>query len=343
MNVIDIGVFAHNEEGQIGRILLDLLKQDLFTNPNEEVRIHVLANGCSDGTVAEAINFSTSHGSMLNVVVHDFREAGKSRTWNRFVHNVSRPEANILVFLDADIEIPCSNTLRELVYFLSASRNLSGASSRPVKDIVHDPSKCSGSLDNLIAAAGGTLGDWKSAICGEFYLLKADVARSFYVPVGLPVEDGFVRAMVQTKNFNTEGQPEDRLDGRDELFHVYTSERRVRELIQHQTRIVIGSAINTVIFERLRSLPEAERTKELREGASDAEWLSRLIRRSLPRYPFGYVPVHFLIKRVQVWVRSPRRFSSKRVAVTMVGLMFDTIVYVKAQFMMWRGIGAGYW
>ncbi|MFC3060252.1 glycosyltransferase [Paenirhodobacter populi] len=343
MTSVDIGVFAHNEAGRIGPMLESLFDQDIFADPAQAPCLHILANGCRDATVAEARAVVAARGMAGTVRVHDLPEGGKSRTWNRFVHDLSRPEAGMLVFMDADIRIPDTYVLRGLVDFVAGREDLAGASSNAVKDISHDPALARGGLDRLIGAAGGTLNNWKGSICGQLYVLRAADARSFHMPIGLPVEDGFVRAMIQTRNFTTEGQPETRLDGRDDLFHVYESERGIGALIRHQTRIVIGSAINAVIYSRIRSESPSDRAADLARSAQDADWLPGLLRRSLPRAPYGYVPAEFLTKRLRFWARTPGRMKPKRLLVTAAGFAFDAVVYVRAQYAMWRGVGAGYW
>jgi len=343
MTLVDIGIFAHNEAAGIRAMLRNLLAQELFRDSAFDVHLHVLANGCTDATVAEAQQTISEQGATIHTTVHDLPEGGKSRTWNRFVHEISRPEAETLAFLDADIYIPQPHMLRDLCNFLLTSLNLSGVSSRPVKDIIHNASMQNGYRDKLIAAATGTLNDWKSSIAGSLYLLRSNIARSFHMPIGLPCEDGFARAMVQTHNFSQEGAPEIYLDGRDEIFHIYASERSIKALIHHQTRLVIGSAINSVIYARLRSLCNEDRMKELEESASRPQWLPDLLNKQLPQLAYGYVPIHFLFKRVQYWAKAPNRFNPKRIIVTVAGFVFDATVYVLAQFKMWRGAGAGYW
>lgn len=343
MTPVDIGVFAHNEAGRIGPMLESLFAQDIFADPAHAPCLHILANGCCDTTVAEARATVAASGIAGTVRIHDLPEGGKSRTWNRFVHDLSRPEAEMFIFMDADIRLPETDTLRGLVQFVSGRPDLAGASSNAVKDITYDPSATRGGVDRLIAAAGGTLNAWKGSICGQLYVLRSADARSFHMPIGLPVEDGFVRAMVQTRNFTTEGQPETRLDGRENLFHVYASERGIGALIRHQTRIVIGSAVNAVIYDRIRKETPEARALDLAQSAQDAGWLPSLLRANLPRAPYGYVPTSFLTKRVSFWARSPNRLKPKRLLVMLAGFGFDAVVYARAQYAMWRGLGAGYW
>jgi glycosyltransferase involved in cell wall biosynthesis len=343
VHFVDIGVFAYNEADTIGRTLESLFSQDILTSPDFDVRVHVLANGCTDTTAREAHESADAHGLQDHVFVHDLNEPGKSRTWNRFVHQLSREKAGGLVFMDSDIRIPEPGMLSAFAdLLLSGSSDIDGVSSRAVKDIVHDPSLKRGLMDDLIGASGGNLNDWRSSICGQLYMLRAETARSFHLPIGLPVEDGFVRAMVQTKVF-TQGGPENRIDGRDDLFHVYESERSLGALIRHQTRIIVGSAINVIIYDHISRMTHDERLAELLRSARDPSWLGNLIKCELPRAPYGYLPPRFLFKRIKYWWRSSSRFRLRRMAVMSMGFVFDVAVYVRAQFVMLRGFGAGYW
>ncbi len=328
---VDIGVFAHNEGGGIAAMVARLLAQDLS---GLDARVLVLANGCSDDTVARA--------RAAGAEVADLPLGGKSRTWNRFVHDLSRPAAEVLVFVDADIEFTAPDSLKRLALGLAARPALWALNSQPVKDIVARPHGLS-TLDKVIAAAAGGLDDWKTAICGQLYAMPAPRARSLHLPIGLPVEDGFLRAMVLTDALTA---PEDfsRIDGLDGLSHLYASERSLSALIRHQVRIVIGSALNFAAFDALRALPGAARRPALAQTAADEGWLSRAARAALPRWPFGFVPFHFLTKRLARAVATPAQFlRPKRVILLLLGFGFDLIVYVLAQYRMARGAGVGFW
>lgn len=328
---VDIGVFAHNEGGGIAACLAALQAQDIFARDGVEARLVVLANGCSDDTVAVA--------RAAGAEVADLPQGGKSRTWNRFVHDLSRWDAEVLAFCDADIALPDRGALSRLV--IGAGRQgIWAFNSQPVKDTVYAPEELT-ALDRVIAAAGGGLDDWKTAICGQLYAMPAARARAFHLPIGLPVEDGFLRAMVLTDALTA---PEDfsRIDGGD-VFHVYASERGIAALVRHQVRIVIGSAINAACFAHLRALPADQRGAELVRAAADENWLARVIKAQLPR-GFGYVPLHFLTKRLARACAKPRDLlRPKRLLVTILGAGFDLIVYAIAQYRMARGAGAGFW
>ncbi len=328
---VDIGVFAHNEAKGIATMVARLLAQDLG---GLEARVLVLANGCRDDTVARA--------RAAGAEVADLAEGGKSRTWNRFVHDLARPDAEVLIFADADIEFTAPDCLKRLALGLAARPELWVLNSQPVKDIVARPKGLSG-LDRIIAAAGGGLDDWKTAICGQLYAMPAARARAFHLPIGLPVEDGFLRAMVLTDALTG---PEDftRIDGLEGLSHIYESERRIPALIRHQTRIVIGSALNFAAFDRLRALPEEARRPALARAAADEGWLDAAAQARLPGWPFGYVPFHFLTKRLgRLWSQPRDLLRPRRVLVAVLGFGFDAIVYLLAQYRMARGTGAGHW
>lgn len=327
---VDIGVFAHDESAGIAAMVAGLLAQDYA---GLDVRLLVLANGCRDDTAARA--------RAAGAEVADLPEGGKSRTWNRFVHDLSRPTAEVLVFADADIELPEPDAIRRMVVELAARPGLHVMNSRPVKDIAARPQGL-GWQDRLIGLAGGTLDNWRSAICGQLYAMPAAKARAHWLPVGLPVEDGFLRAMVLTDGLT---RPEDlsRIDGSD-VWHIYESERTIRGLIRHQVRIVIGSAINMAVFETIRRSSGQERPDLLRRAATQEAWLSQAIRERLPRWPDAFVPLHFLVKRTQNLLRQPRRIlHPKGLLLLVAGFGFDFIVYVLAQVRMARGTGAGHW
>lgn len=331
---IDIAIFAHNEAHNMDALLATLARQDIAQAPDLSVRFVICANGCTDDTVpvARAIIAGMDGADAYDVV--DLAQGGKSRTWNHFVHTASRADADLLMFCDADIILPNADVLRGLVMFLQDRPDVMAASTRPVKDIVHSPENLSLS-DRLIAAAGGTLDDWRRNICGQLYVARSATVRKFHLPVGLPVEDGFVRAMIATDVFSIKGDPT-KIDGDPALFHVYASERSIGALVRHQVRIVIGGAINRLIYERMTQTDDKQAL--LKAAADDPDWLTGVVKAELPT-SYGYVPRRLLTKRLD----GLRGASVKRKGVILLGFGFDLVVYVIAQFKMMRGHGVGYW
>lgn len=329
---VEIGVFAHNEAAGIAQTLRSLLAQDLFQSA--QVRLLVLANGCSDQTVAVA-------RAVPGVEVVELAPGGKSRTWTRFVQDIAQPGAQILIFADADIILPESDALSRLAQGLIRQPGLYALSSQPVKDLTQTPGGLT-LTERLIAASSGGLDDWQTAICGQLYAMPADRARQFHLPIGLPVEDGFLRAMLLTDHL-TGAEDFSRLAGAAGVRHIYASERRLGPLIRHQVRIVIGSAVNAAVFAALRRLPPEDHADELQTAARDDGWLPAVLAAELPRWPYGFVPLHFLTKRLaRLAGRVPAR-TPRRIALALAGFAFDAIVYALAQIKMLRGSGAGHW
>jgi glycosyltransferase involved in cell wall biosynthesis len=338
---VDIGVFAHNEAHCIEKMLHGLMRQAVT---GLDARIMILANGCTDDTVKLAREFVHSHGGTnpgMDVLVFDLKQGGKSRTWNSYVHELSRPEADVLIFMDADIDLPERDSLVRLVQGLKSNPNLHAFNSHPIKDIVFRPENLS-ALDKVIAMSSETLNDWKIAICGSLYAMPTTKARLLHLPIGLAVEDGFLRAMILTDVMTIE-EDFSRIDGGD-VFHIFSSERSISALIRHQTRIIIGSAVNTAAFTALHELPVDQRRKALADAALQELWLPQVIKSQLPRWPYGWVQFHYLTKRMGFIARQPARLLHPRqIAMLIVGFGFDLVVYVNAQIKMARGTGAGHW
>jgi hypothetical protein len=341
---IHIGVFAHNEAPRIAAVIEDIARQDIFSDPALAVRVFVLANGCTDATarVARHTLRHLPHRIAAHFTVLEMAQGGKSRTWNHFIHGWCTGVAPFAYCVDGDIRIPAQDTFARMLDRLRGSR-AAIVSSRPRKDIefVHGHLPL---VERAILMGAGTASDYRTSVAGSLYLARVADLQGIHMPVGLPVEDGFLRAMVLTRLLT---EPEDfsRIAGDAQIWHVYQSLRNVSALLRHQTRLVIGSAVNTAVFDHLRShAPDfAARSEVLRAASQDDRWLGRMLRARLPRWPSGFVPVHFLVKRVQGLRGGPHLGAARVLLVATLGLGFDLLVYLNAQLQMARGKGAGHW
>jgi hypothetical protein len=341
----DIAIFAHDEETKIEATMSDLAKQTVFADSKFSVRLMVLANGCKDGTCDVAWAAARQFPDPEAVTIYDLKEGGKSRTWNKFVHELSRPQANFLVFLDADIALPENQTIAKLIQFLDLRSDILATSSLPIKDIEYYPCRL-GLIERMIAAGGRTSGhNLRTAICGQLYAMRSAAARKIKLPIGLPVEDGFVRHAIITELFS-EPVNESRIDQTKDAFHLYVSERSVSSLLKHQIRIVIGSALNAALFAHFTNLHgragKYEIIRELEHGAHCASWLSETLEKLLPSPKYGWIPLSWLYGRTYSFIKNGP-YSPRRILVAALGFGLDFVVYIMAQFKMARGAGAGYW
>lgn len=337
---IDIAVFAHNEGAGIAAMLAGLAQQSLWDS-GADLRLFVLANGCTDDTVAQARAALAASGLADQAEVLDLPEPGKSRTWQRFTHELSRDAAEQLIYCDADIQFAEKDTLEQLVGFMQKHPDLAASSSYPVKDLALTERRLN-AVEKLIVSGGSSREEVRSHICGQCYIARASEVRAVHMPAGLPVEDGYLRAMLLTRNFT---MPEDtsRIDASPAVWHIYDSERSLPALIRHQTRIVIGGAVNLALFDHLRALPLRQRPAALRQAAAQDGWLEALMAETLPRLPWGWVPLHFLVKRSAAMWRAPGALRPGRLAKMLAGQGFDLLVWLLAQWRMARGSGAGFW
>ncbi|MCV3273777.1 glycosyltransferase family 2 protein [Roseobacter sinensis] len=341
---VDIGIFAHNEAETIGALVANLAEQTLFDRADIDPLVWVMANGCSDDTVAAAETARAALPEPLRdrIRIVDLAQGGKSRTVQRFIHAQARDQAGILGFMDADIVLPEPETLSHMVEALRTRPELQVFVSRPVKDVTHFDLDV-GRVTRLIASGGDGLTNYRKSICGQLYMMRSRMARQIALPAGLPVEDGFVRALVLTDLFSA---PEDftRIDGDPAVFHVYTSIRGIGELLHHQTRLVIGSAINAALygFFNREGLRGAALHDYLMTEAQQEDWLNHRVTTELPRRPFGYVPFSFATNRVTTFLRRDKR-TAKGFVMTAIGSGMDLLVYIRASLRMWRGQGVGFW
>jgi hypothetical protein len=342
MAALDIGIFAHDEAASIGTLIGDLARQDLIRDPAADVRVLILANGCTDDTVARAgaaLAALRDPAVRDRITVLDLPQPGKSRTVHRFIHDLSRAQADVLGFMDADVHLPQPDTLARMLAMLDDQPGLRVVTSRPVKDVVHFD-RPTGPVGRMIAVGGDGLTDWRHSICGQLFMMRAAPARRIGLPAGLPVEDGFIRAMVLTDLLSG---PQDlsRIDGDPAVFHVYESIRGIRPLIRHQTRIVVGSAVNAALFAHIRRHAPTEEQAHalLMAAAADPAWLSGMLKAELPRAPHGYVPFDFLTKRL----RRGGRPGLKGKAVLAAGFGLDLLVWLRASLRMAFRPSAGFW
>jgi glycosyltransferase involved in cell wall biosynthesis len=175
--VLDIGVFAHNEAAGIADLIGDIGRQTVFQDPRTDLRVYVLANGCTDATVPVARDAigALPESARARIEVIDLPQGGKSRTGHRYIHELSRPGADVLGFMDADIRLPEPGTLLGMIDELDARPELRAFTSRPVKDVDHFDMQVS-PMTRMIAAGGGGLADYRNTICGQLFMLRAPAA-----------------------------------------------------------------------------------------------------------------------------------------------------------------------
>ena len=181
--IVSIGLLAHNEEQMIGKLLGDILGQTLFRRSGVEIELHVVANGCSDGTVRvanESLDLARSGDPNHKYVVHDLETPGKANAWNQLVHVFASRQTEFIFLIDADIRIYDVNLLESTLNYLQESPVAVVATDEPVKDIHLGDTR--GPLETIISAFSRTSHDIRDAICGQFYCAAFSWLQQVWMP-----------------------------------------------------------------------------------------------------------------------------------------------------------------
>lgn len=282
---ISIGILAHNEEANIGDTLRDLFGQSLLVDAKDTghtIEVVCVPNGCSDRTAlvaAEVLaecNSSLTSPASVSVSIHDLAEPGKSRTWNRFVHEFSDQSADVVFLLDADIRLPQRECLTLMLDQLVSDSLAWACVDVPRKDIAFAKRKSLLARASLAASDQRLAG--KPAIAGSLYCVRGEIIRQIWMPEDLLVEDGFVKAMLVTEFFTRDGADE-RLVRAERAYHVFEAERGLGSIFRHQLRLTLGVAVNSILYAHLWSVGARCHAGEyVRDrNASNPKWTSELV------------------------------------------------------------------
>ena len=269
---VSIGIFAHNEQGHIGRLLESLAEQDVMkiaADRGDLLEIITLANGCRDATAQEAdvaSGFIRCLHPSISSRTEVITESGKSNAWNMYVHRFSDPLADFLIFMDADITLVGKSTLRLLIDALVQNGDANVSVDVIIKDIAF---KRRQTLKDRLSLAATKLNQTGPAkLAGSLYCGRAAILRGIWMPIGLLVEDGFLKAMVATRSF-TKSEDQRSLIQVQGAAHTFEAVTHAQSVFKHEVRLLVGTWMNVVLFGHLRRMvSETKKTA----GALIQEW-----------------------------------------------------------------------
>lgn len=335
-----IGILAHNEEGSIGATIGSLLKQSVIANPEIGKEIIVVANGCGDETAAVAQGALSELVGAANCSarVVDVTAAGKANAWNVFVHEASAKDADFFVLLDADIAFEAPDAIERLVDHLVREPEVLIAPDQPVKKF----SGRGGVLSPLIRALQKTGSDDDHALSGQLYAARAAALRSVVMPVGVVVEDGFLRAMTLTKRF-TEPENISLIRRAPGVRHFYKPYESLGAIYRYERRQAVGTTINRFLYDAFREWRRAglDVTDEVRRrNAADPLWLEALIAERMKKSGPIAAPKNYVLRRL----RRSDNWSIGNLAKTpliAVALLYDLVVAADASMHLRRRAANG--
>lgn len=343
-----IGILAHNEENQIVKTLNSLRQQTVFQpdSPYSKIEVVVVPNGCSDRTdqICEWIFKTeawTSLAPQVTCRVEVLAEAGKSNAWNAYIHGISDADAKYIFLMDADIEFNEPQTLERMLANLESTPEAWVAIDQPIKDV--QIRKTKGLMSNLSAQVSDK--DTSKVITGQLYCGRVDKLRQIWMPKGLAVEDGFLRAMILTDRF-TGPEVFDRIAYTPGASHIYEAYTSVRSLLKHEKRIVVGTIVNQFIFDYFwrTCSPELDAGELVRQNnEKDPNWVEKLIDVSRQERGWWLLNADHTFRRLENLNSYSGLKKIKRFPVAIAASLADWIVFYNANREVHQDRAIGYW
>jgi glycosyltransferase involved in cell wall biosynthesis len=353
--LISIGILAWNEAASIEATVKSLLGQSALRGPagdlpGTEWEIVVVPNGCTDDTAARARQalaegVAATGRRDLRWAVHEVPEAGKSNAWNRYVHEFASPTSELIVMLDADIVFGEAETISNTVRALLADPAAVAAVDMPLKDVVRKPRKTL--LERISVAASRAATSGQVAISGQFFCARAAALRDIWMPRGLSVEDGFLRAMIVTDCFRSPPD-EKKVIRAPNASHYYETLTSLRDIFRHELRLVVGTALNCYLlwdFLAYATDPRGAGAGALIRSrmTDDDGWYPNLMANAVRNHGWWALPRGTLFRRF-AGLRARRGLALLRsLPIATVGTALDIPVFLLANQKLKRRSAIGYW
>ena len=288
-------VLAKDEARNLPQFLEQLAKQSLCVSKDVELTLYLAANGCTDRTalVAQEQAQKYLHPNGVTSQIFDWERPGKSRSWNRLVHDVLPPGLDYIMAMDADIEFANTSILAAMLDHIRTSPTMQVLSGSPAKDTVR---KARPTLVDRFSNSASRLAGYTGVINGSLYLATADCLKEIWLPDQTPGEDGFLNAMVMTRGFSRPALPNVVMQ-MPEPTHYFEGHSPAN-YFAHEKRMIVGTMINRWIFEYLHSLRLSEPAGPLiqRLNREQPNWVEMIIaERSLGKW---LIPNDLLFRRL---------------------------------------------
>ncbi|BAU62810.1 hypothetical protein STA3757_01610 [Stanieria sp. NIES-3757] len=353
-NIISIGILAYNEAKLIGKTIDSLLTQNIFHqyNSSTEIEIIIVPNGCTDDTakiaqdtLAQRIN-QNSITTKITWQVYEVQQPGKSNAWNVFVHQLSNAEADYLLLMDSDIQLLESTTITSMIEVLKTMPQAWVAVDKPIKDIYFKDNK--NIIEQLSIQISKLSGKTKipgqpAWICGQLYCAKAKILRKLWLPNNLPTQDAFLYTMIVTDNLKTSEVPERVIlaPSASHLFEAYINPRR---LLRHEKWLILGSAINQLIYQELLANRAKEAGLFIKEkNQQEPLWVQGLIKKSLLQNQWWLIPNYIIIRRIKSLLDKSVFQALLFLPISLLSFMLDLVLSLQANCELKQRGKIGYW
>lgn len=337
-STVSIGIFAHNEADCIVDMLQQFRLQSIFSQPNPP-EIVVLENGSSDNTAGLAKEALQRFYNGIPSKVESLKIGDKGNTWNEFVHRICSRDSDVLMFVDADIELGCDQTLENLLSGLIADPTARVAVSEPLKDIAKKEQHSGMEKLSLSASTAGRSGP--ARLAGSLYCGRTEFMRQLCIPRGLLVEDGFIRAMVLTSQFS---EPEDvnRMIASPDTCHYFEAVTQPGPLFRHERRLAIGTELNIMLFAwAVRILTEGKDVCEEIRALNETQpgWVRDMALEQLKQGTFEFHTKSYVFKQWHAWKKLDLKSKIRSLPGLLARLGLNMAVVISAK----KSLRSGQW
>lgn len=177
---VSVAVFAYNEEHGI-RAALEHLDA---CGTEADLRVHVLINGCTDGTERVVRAFRPRHVALVPVVL---AQGDKANAWNHYTHELAPRDVAMHVFTDGDMLVAPGSIAAFLARF-AADAHANGCAGLPLTGRSRDAFRT-----KLVE---------RHEMAGNLYAVRAETLVAFRrqclrLPIGVFGEDGLVTTLIK--------------------------------------------------------------------------------------------------------------------------------------------------
>jgi hypothetical protein len=214
---------------------------------------------------------------------------------------------------------------------------------RPVKDIESRTSRTL--FQSLLVGATPEIDLNNIPLCGQLYCVRSAEIRRIKLPTEIPIEDGFLRALLLTQGFTRPNNAR-RIMVDSTVAHSFASVATLRELFKHEKWIVSSSIISMLLYERFwRECSADHSAMELmqRWQEDDVEWLPRYIRDQVRERGWRLLPRDWWTRR---WGRLRGLTIGRKLRqlpVSALAALADLAIFIAAIRDVQKGRAFRYW
>lgn len=360
MDIISIGVLAYNESQTISSMIRSLFAQSLFELAGQEylIEVVVVPNGCTDDTANKARTclselIKEDRYQDVRWKVSELERGDKCGAWNHFVHQASDPQSSFFILADADIQIKHPDTLKNMVLGLEANPKACASISKPEKDTFYKSKKSlferlscmiSRSMQKSGIPSELVVPDEVYYICGQLYCVRGEELRRIWLPIGHPVEDGFISSQLTSRHFR-HPRVGTRVMKVGSAFHLFTPESQFSRWLHHERRISIGAAVNTSLrnffYAQVDAIPDVGQWIK-KEQEKNPNWLHSFMKERVDRGD-ALLGLSWPLRRVRELPKMNRLKAIIMAPIFLALLPLDFLVYRQSLSLIKQGKGVGFW